>query len=802
MPLDLNAGNGLLALLLTSTALAPPVPVLSFPSPVPASGLPIPVPIPVILAIAPQNATTTTFQEVVTVDLNRVFSDTAGTVALTSVGVGQKVGAIRDVFGNIAATFPSGAQPTFQIDSQSGNGALLFDGATTYGQRANVANAQCIAMIYAADYAGARTRPATMGLLAQPGPLNGTTNVNGYALRLGTSSGLFGADNIAFRSHKSDGTDSSAATNLVVGHTECLLTNFDGTTVSHYKSGLKDTSNPGTAGTGSIAPVAGANATLGSLMSSDGKTNNSFFKGLILGWAVSSGQLGASEIPGVSQWMVNRAAQKQTLTGWLGAYFQGDASTGETAASHNPVFKHFDAALTKSQYRPGVSPLVSSTGLGCDYGLATDGQSYYLTGDSLQNNSTIPLLKSSDGFNFKLLSSIDVSAVTGGGSGNNPYGIAPTFARNVDNTIYTDPQGCAYLFFDASPVQADGICYVKSVDNTWATGGAWGAAAVVPGLPVGSTSSSTPVNQIDPTVMRDASGVWHMAFADYKQGTGNTGGGQVRHGSCPAGLPTQTWTLDAAVDVYGVGSGCEGPQLINMGTAASPSFALLYDRTGCGFSLATLPNGLGGAIGVKSTIYSDDILEQGEVAPYLPTFPNPNLQATTTPNPNKWPGKGLLVAGDFGVLTSSRATGWGTGFNGNGGVVPVVSAAYVPDPNGQPTATRVKFPAGSSSTAYSYLACNTTSNVGNPSGFASQHTIGAWVRGVNGGEQIRVGACDNNFSTFPTKTVVTLTTSWQYVENLAVLADNNEIACALIGVEAGPMAQQDQYIELCWPNFK
>ena len=67
-----------------------------------------------VAPIAPQNALSTTFQEVVMVDLNRCFTDVAGTAACT--GVGQRVACIRDVNGAIAATqSTAAAQPTQSV---------------------------------------------------------------------------------------------------------------------------------------------------------------------------------------------------------------------------------------------------------------------------------------------------------------------------------------------------------------------------------------------------------------------------------------------------------------------------------------------------------------------------------------------------------------------------------------------------------------------------------------------------------------------------------------------------------------
>ncbi|WP_298690172.1 hypothetical protein [uncultured Sphingomonas sp.] len=748
--------------------------------------------------IAPQNATTTTFQEVVLVDFAKVFSDTAGTVALTGSGVGQTVGAIRDVAGNMAATFPSGAQPTFQIDSQSGNGALSFDGAATYGVRSNVAEAATVAVIYSADMAGKHARPSVSTLLAQPGPIVSSANTAGYALALSNASGsLLGADVVQFSRYRSDASTATVNTGMVVGHTECLMMIGDGTTYSHYKSGAQDKASPTTA-TGTPSALLGSSATIGAALASDGTTKSNYFKGLVLGWAVSSGKLGTSEIPGVSQWMVNRAAQKQTLTGWLGAFFQGDGSPSERAASHNSVFKHFSADLTQSEYRPSAEAgLSQTTGFYADYGLATNGSAYFMTRDGA-GDSVIPLLTSSDGFNWTRLASISTSGV----NGSTGYPIGGSFARKIDNTIYTDAQGCAYLFFDGTYVaggasSGNSIFVVKSTDNTWVAGGTWGT----PVLCTGFTGNGA--NSIDPSVMQAADGTFVMAYSDYKEGTGNVGGGQIRYATAPT--ITGTWTLAAAADAYGLGSSVEGPQLVNLGTATAPNFALLFDREGHGYSVATLGNLLTNAATNARSIPSGDAMEQGEIAPMLSGFPNPLLQASTSTRAYRWEGKGILVSGnpaDGLTVNGSSASGWQRNYTvGSGGSVTISNKYAVPDPNGDLTASTIAF-GGTSTSSYAFIGCQSIEGIGSGGNLAGNIQASVWVRGRAGGEVIgfQVGKLGSSTPAPIGSASITLTTAWTRLEIVGYLPLAGSKAVMSIGCQNSSVASQA--IDICWPTLK
>ena len=750
--------------------------------------------------IAPQNATTATFQETVLVDFAKVFSDTAGTVALTGSGVGQTVGAIRDVAGNIAATFPSGAQPTFQIDSQSGNGALLFDGSSTYGARSNVADASTVAIMYAADMAGNHARPYVSTLLAQPGPAVSSANTAGYALALSNASNsLLGADVVQFSRYRSDASTATVNTGLVVGHTECLLMVGDGTVYSHYKSGAQDKASPTTA-TGTPAALLGSSATIGAAIASDGTTKSNYFKGLILGWAVSSGKLGTSEIPGVSQWMVNRAAQKQTLTGWLGAFFQGDGSPSERAASHNSVFKHFSADLTKSEYRPSAEAGLSQTaGFYADYGLATNGSAYFMTRDG-GGDSIIPLLTSSDGFNWTRLASISTSAVNGATG----YPIGATFARKIDNTIYTDSNGCAYIFFDGTYVAGgattgNSIFVVKSTDSTWATGGTWGT----PVLCTGFTGNGA--NSIDPTVMQALDGTWVMAWADYKEGTGNVGGGQIRYATTPTLSTTSTWTLAANADAYGLGSSVEGPQFVNLATPTAPSFALLFDREGHGYSIATLGSLLTNAATSPRSIPSGDAMEQGEVAPLLGGFPNPLLQASTSPRAYRWEGKGILVSGNPAqglTIGGSSANGWQSNYTvGSGGSVAISNKYAVPDPNGDLTASTITFN-GTGTSSYAFIGCQSIEGIANGGNLAANIQASVWVRGRAGGEVIgfQVGKLGSSTPAPIGNASITLTTAWTRLEYVGYLPLAGSKAVMSIGCQNSSVASQA--IDVCWPTLK
>ena len=545
----------------------------------------------------------------------------------------------------------------------------------------------------------------------------------------------------------------------------------------------------------------GNSAAVGCTYRSDGTTGD-FCKGLLLGVACSSGTLGAAEIPGVSQWAVNLAAQQQTLTGWLGVGFQGSAMSGEPGAAHAAVVKRFDAAITKSEYVPSSFPDLrtvitgTSTGIYADMGIATDGVSYYYTFDGFYSGTQV--LYKFDGFKFTLLSTFSVS----GGTSTGNYGIGLTFARNIDNTIYTDAYGRAYLFFDGNPGSGNQIAYTRSVDNTWSTGGAWGPAQVVSGFLPGAAN----VNQIDPTVMIDAAGVWHMAFSDYYPPAATVQqGGVLRHAKCVNPTPDGLWTLDNNVDVYGQGLGVEGPQFLNLGTAAAPQFALACDRTGCGTHIVALPNGLGAAGGVRNNIQSDDIIEHGEFAPWIPGFPTPTLQSANAPRALKWPGKGLLTNGD--VMTAASATtyaaaygSWGTTFNKSASIAaPTISTTYVADPNGDLTATRVSFPAAPANT-YNWVGNEGHEFVGASNGFASQHTVGIWMRGNAGGETVYLQTANNNAASV-SYGPYTLTTSWQYFEVNALLNYNN-FPVFYFGTGYQSAALGAQAIDVCWPCLK
>ena len=769
-----------------------------------------------VTAISPTATTTCTFQEVVTFDLSHCFTDTAGTVACTQVG--QQVACVRDRANNIAWTqSTAAARPILRIDSQSGNYALEFDGVAIYMLRANQADVLSAAAVFAHDHTGKYARSAAnnyQSIISKPGPINGSTNVSGYFLWNNRQNSILGADVFGFQRHRSTGADNMVQHQSVVGHTECLVMSSDGTNYNIYRSGVKSTT---LAMAGTPAGLdTGNSAVVGCTYHSDGTTGD-FFKGLLLGIACSSGTLGASEVPGVSQWAVNLAAQQQTLTGWVGAFFQGNACQGEAAAAHAVVVKRFDQALTKSEYVPSSFPDLrtaitgNSTLIMADFGFATDGSNYYLTFDGAIGG--VQYLYKWDGFNFTLLSTF----ACGGAGGVNPsttqgtggYGIGLSFARNLDNTIYTDAYGRAYLFFDAGTTPGNQMSYIRSLDNTWSTGGGWGAPSVVPGFPAGGVATT---NQIDPTVMRDAAGVWHMAFSEYVP-PGQTAqlNGNLRHAYCTTATPDGLWVLDNNADYNNSslfaqqGNGCEGPQYVNLGTIAAPNPALLVDRTGCGYSLITLPNGLGGAPGTKTYVKCDDVMEQGEVAPWLPGFSQPTLQTSAAPRPNKWPGKGLLTNGDVSSAANATTyalayTSWATTFNKTSSLAAPTFTAYVADPNGDMTATRVAFPAAPAST-YNWVANETHEYLGTTAGFASQHTFGIWMRGTAGGETIYLQTSRNNSDMYVTYTPLVLTTTWTYYE-FTVYTPFNNFAVVYFGTGSQATALPAQTIDVCWPCFK
>ena len=768
-----------------------------------------------VTAIAPTATTTCTFQEVVTFDLSHCFTDTAGTVACTQVG--QQVACVRDRASNIAWTqTTAAARPILRIDSQSGNYGLEFDGVVTYMLRANQADVLSAVAVFALDHTGKYARSATTNyqtIISKPGPTSGG-NVTGYFLWNNRQNSILGADVFGFQRHRSTGADNMVQHQSVVGHTECLVMSSDGTNYNVYRSGVKSTT---LAMAGTVAGLdTGNSAVVGCTYRSDGTTGD-FYKGLLLGIACSSGTLGASEIPGVSQWAVNLAAQQQTLTGWLGAFFSGNATAGESAAAHAVVMKRFNPLLTKSEYVPSSFPDLrtaitgSSTILMADFGLATDGSSYYLTFDGAIGGTQY--IYKFDGFIFTLLSTLSVGgagaanpSVTQGAGG---YGVGLTFARNFDNTIYTDAFGRAYLFCDAGTTPGNQMTYIRSLDNTWSTGGGWGAPSVVPGFLVGGVATT---NQIDPTVMRDGAGVWHMAFSDYVP-PGQTAqlNGNLRHAYCTTATPDGLWVLDDNADYNSAstfaqqGNGCEGPQYVNLGTIASPNPALLVDRTGCGYSLITLPNGLGGAPGVKTYVQCDDVIEHGEVAPWIPGFSQPTLQTSAAPRPNKWPGKGLLTNGDISsaanATTYAAAYGsWATTFNKASSLTAPTFMAYVADPNGDMTATRVAFPAAPAST-YNWVANQTHEYLGTTAGFASQHTFGIWMRGTAGGEQIYLQSSRNNSDQYVTYTPLVLTTTWTYYE-ITVYAPFNNFGVIYFGTGSQAAGLPAQTIDVCWPCFK
>lgn len=736
---------------------------------------PTPTPPASVTPIAPAAATSAAFEEIVTFDMARCFQNADGTNPVTLPG--QRVASVKNAAGAIMLTNGTvEQQPTWQIDSQSGNGALLFDGVDDVLFRPLKNQVRSLFIAYALDFANKRARPSYQTPISL---------ADSYKMIAVTDAAKFNAvDKLIFGYTDNRGIPGTATTQ-VVGHTEVMAMVSDAATAKLYRSGREVASTPQT---GTMpATDQGKNATLGANANADG-TVSEYTRGLILGYACSSQTLAAAEIPGVSQWFVNLAAQKVTLSKWIGVGFQGDANGDERGASSTVVVQHHSSDLvSQTEYRPS-SIRVDFPTTYRDFGLAADAGKLYMTMDATDQPNGIARIFEFDGFSFNKINEVNMANSRTSGA------IGVKFARNFDDSIYRDEQGRVYWTYDGGHRTngGNGLCYIRSQGADWKTG-AWEAGQPMPSFGDGGTG----VNQIDPFIKRDAAGVWHLLWSDYAAGTGVIpASGQIRHASSTTS-PIGPWTIDAAADFYGLGAGVEAPQIVQM---EDGSQVLRYDRDGCGYSVATLPNGMGAAAGPRKSVQGDDIIEHGEVCRIPAGFAAPAFQATTARRPFKWAGKGLLVGGDVGADTGNADNGWRRdSFSGTGATDPAITTHYgVADPNGDPTASTISFALGGQAGAYSYLQCNTVETISR--NFAGQHTFGVWVRGRAGGEKVTIGFTDAGFTNFDTPNVTPppLTTAWTYVE-IPVVPNFQEKVCMLLGA-TGP--QGTIAVDMCWPTFK
>ena len=190
--------------------------------------------------------------------------------------------------------------------------------------------------------------------------------------------------------------------------------------------------------------------------------------------------------------------------------------------------------------------------------------------------------------------------------------------------MWKDANGLPMVQFqsrpDATTSPATGyqfIYWVQPVNTTWTSasgGNGWGTPAQVSGL------ADSGLLRIDTAPML-VYGTWYDVYCSYS----DYGTGSIRYAT--ASQPQGPHT-DHGKDPFAFGAGFEGPQLIWTGWS---NYTLQVDKDGYGYANAYSTAGPAGPFSAPTAIAypssTDFILEQGEVIPLPPNFPNPGLQS-------------------------------------------------------------------------------------------------------------------------------------------------------------------------------
>lgn len=717
-----------------------------------------------VIPIIPEAITSTSLTEYFLFDSAHTFTTSAGTTA--SVNAGDNVALVKEQAGR-SGTITGGCLLDF--DASCGKPGLSFDGVNNYMTRSYKGDVGTVVIIYNADSTGPhKARPYFETLLKYP---------NGYTLQLQVSGkvgsngdSLRGHDDVVFSRARSDSTTSLSGVPIVRGVPDVLAMRTDGTNYLMNRSGVECASNQ-TPGTGTPSTL-GSNylSCLGGESDTSGNVQNKF-KGLILGLVTFSGRVSDAEMPGLMQWAVNYAKQKQSLTGYVGAFFMGNSNQSETAAAHTLAMVNADSALTKMEYRPSNFPTVpytynSNPGMtNADWGCCFDQGTLWVTKDFEAGGKTIPLYSCTDGFSLKLVSLIDCSALSA-----NP--IAPSFVRNADNSMWKDANGLPALVFNES----SGIYVVQPNSANWVNGEAWAAPTQLTGFASGQI--------IDPSCMV-VGGTFYMFYSDY-----NASAGSIRYATSTSLNGTYT---SSAFDPFGFGQGLEGPQILAQGGS---NFALLIDADGAGYYAAFSTTGIAGAYSAPALIDCPFTPEHGELAPLslAPNWPRtPALQSTVAPTGFAYPGKGLFLSGDTGAAATAAA-GW-TLSDYTSGQTPVTVTAHntVADPNGNNTASTLNFPA-MTGTNYASLSCGVVEYLPAVGQLGSHHAFDIYLKGAVGGEQLIM-----DYGAGTTSKTITLTTSWaRYRFQFARPSGSGGQSMRLVTVPGAAAAT----VSACWPRLQ